>query len=83
LNKNEQALNTLKSIIGDSLFDEVCKQMPGEDIHIPMFRGGYVTIEERNKAVRDDYWNGLTIKQTAEKWGLSIQQTYRIMGSRG
>jgi Mor family transcriptional regulator len=83
LNKSERALNKLKSIIGDSLFDEVCEQMPGENIHIPVFRGGYVTIEERNKAIRSDIWNGLPVKEATEKWGLSFQQIYKIMGSRG
>lgn len=83
MNKNEQALNKLKGIIGDVLFGEVCKQMPGIDLHIPAFRGGYVTNDERNRAIRLDIWNGLTIAEAAEKWGLSVQQTYKIMGSRG
>ena len=83
MNKNELALNKLKSILGSSLYEQVCDELPGEDIHIPAFRGGFVTIEERNKAIRYEIWNGAPIQEVAKKYGLSIPHTYKILESRG
>ncbi|WP_455505700.1 Mor transcription activator family protein [Gemmiger formicilis] len=82
MNKNELALNTLKSIIGASLYAEVCDKMPGIDIHIPAFRGGFVTIKERNQAIRREIYNNGEIPEVAEKYRLSQAQIYKILESR-
>lgn len=81
MNKNELALNTLKRIIGASLYAEVCDKMPGEDLHIPAFRGGFVTIKERNQAIRSEFITK-DAPELAEKYKLSQAQIYKILESR-
>lgn len=82
LNRNEVVLNRLRAIIGDELFREVCFQMPGEDIHIPVFGNGFTSIKDRNWAIRQDVWKGKSILEASKKYELSQSQIYKILKSR-
>ncbi|MCC8077595.1 MAG: hypothetical protein LUD69_04395 [Oscillospiraceae bacterium] len=84
MNNNELALNKLKSIIGASAFEELCDEMPGAEIRIPQgYLGGCTSKDERNRAIRQDYYNNLDIKEIAEKWKLSVPHIYHIIQRRG
>lgn len=82
MNRNEVVLNRLRAIIGDELFREVCFQMPGEDIHIPVFGNGFTSIKDRNWAIRQDVWEGKSILEVSKKYELSQSQIYKILKSR-
>lgn len=82
LNRNEVVLNRLRAIIGDELFREVCYQMPGEDIHIPVFGNGFTSIKDRNWSIRQDVWKGKSILEVSKKYELSQSQIYKILKSR-
>lgn len=79
MNKNEIALNTLKNIIGSSLFSEVCEKMSGCSLYIP---SSSRNKEERNKEIRFDFYSGLNYLQIAKKYNLSLSQIYKIIESR-
>lgn len=80
--KNEQALNTLKNIIGADLFMEVCQRMPGCDLRIPGNGSGFTSRAERNAAIWRDIYGGLDIAAAAAKYGLSASHIYKILESR-
>lgn len=82
MNRNEVVLNRLRAIIGDELFREVCFQMPGEDIHIPVFGNGFTSIKDRNRSIRQDVWKGKSILEVSKKYELSQSQIYKILKSR-
>ena len=82
LNRNEVVLNRLRAIIGDELFREVCFQMPGEDIHIPVFGNGFTSIKDRFWSIRQDVWKGKSILEVSKKYELSQSQIYKILKSR-
>lgn len=79
LNKNEAALKMLKNIIGEELYQRVCEQMPGADLHIPALRGGFISKAERDAALRIDFYAGMTAYQLADRYGVSISQAYKII----
>lgn len=83
MNKNETALNTLKNIIGESLFVEVCDKMAGERVSIPVYGCGFVTTEERNRSIRRDFYKGLSISELTTKYDLQSSTIYKIIASRG
>lgn len=82
LNKNEKALNTLKSIVGREVYEKLCDEMPGVNIRIPGLRGGFTSYKERNKAIREDMWNNVPMRDIAKKYGLSISHIYKIVENR-
>ena len=82
MNRNEVVLNRLRAIIGDELFREVCYQMPGEDIHIPVFGNGFTSIKDRNWSIRQHVWKGKSILEVSKKYELSQSQIYKILKSR-
>ena len=79
MNKNEAALKSLKSIVGDTLYQAICEQMPGADLHIPALRGGFVSKAERDAALRIDFYAGMTAYQLADRYGVSVSQAYKII----
>ena len=82
MNRNEAALNALKEIIGDSLYMLVCEKMPGTSLYIPALRGGYASIADRNRAIREDVYSGMSFEEAASKYVLSVPQIYKICESR-
>ena len=82
LNRSETVLNRLRTIIGNELFREICYQMPGEDIHIPVFGNGFTSIRVRNQAIRQEIWKGKSILEVSKKYELSQSQIYKILKSR-
>lgn len=83
MSKNELALNKLKNIIGAELYERICDEMPGTDFRIPALRGGFISYEERNKAVCEDMWNNMPMRDIAKKYGLSLNHIYKIVESKG
>ena len=82
MNRNEAALNTLKNIIGNSLYSQVCEKMPGTSLYIPALRGGFASVIERDRAIRKDVYAGLSIPEAAKRYEISVSQIYKIMQSR-
>lgn len=83
MNKNELALNKLKSIVGAELYERICDEMAGTKFYIPAIRGGFASLSERNKAIREDMWNSVPIVDVIEKYGVSASTVYRIFESKG
>ena len=83
MNGNESALETLKLIIGEDHYDQVCGQLAGKKIYIPQARGKYPSTEERNKAIRKDMWQGMGTNELANKYHLSVPRIYAIIEDRG
>lgn len=81
---NDDKLSELKRIAGARAFEELCDALGGEDIHIPRaFLGGCANITERNKAIRQEYYNGADKNGLAEKWQLSNSHIDRIITALG
>ena len=76
MSKNELNLQQLKNIIGADKYIQVCDNMPGEKIYIPAFLNGFTSIEDRNKAIRNDFDTGKCATELAKKYNLSVSQVF-------
>lgn len=81
-NQNETALNALKEIIGAALYLDVCAKLAGKSLYIPALREGFTSTAEKRKAIRRDIYGGLSIREAAQRYGLTVSQIYKIMQRR-
>lgn len=81
MNKNEQILKRIRCIAGDAAYTEICREFGGCNVRIPAFRGGFVTVGERNKAIRLDYYSGMDREELARKYDLELSTIYKIIAS--
>ena len=82
MSNNEQALNTLKNIVGDDLFKIVCDRMAGIRLYIKPHTL-YQSMVERNHQIREDRLSGADWCELAIKYGLSESRIKDIFYERG
>lgn len=81
LNKNEIALNRLKSIIGDELFRAVCDNLAGLQIYIKPY-SLYSNMVERNNHIKEDRLSGADWDELTKKYRLSESRIKDIFYDR-
>lgn len=81
MNKNEAALNTLKSIIGDDLFRAVCDNLAGLRIYIKPYTL-YQSHVERNNRIKEERLSGADWRDLAAKYNLSESRIKDIFYGR-
>lgn len=77
MNKNERALNKLKSLVDVDVYLKLLVMLAGETIYFPA-AGTWKDKQERNRLIRKDYQGGATYKELAELYELSESQLRRI-----
>ena len=84
MSDNEVNLKLLESITGSEVFKQILEAFPGERLYIPG-RGEFTSKQERNNAIRRDFYNGVDVDvdALAEKYKLSATSVYRIINDRG
>lgn len=78
VNKNVELLVDLKDILGANLFKTFVERHPGEVLYLPK-RGEYASKEERDEAIKDDFFDGMSNVELADKYNLSITSIYKIV----
>ena len=78
-----------KAVLPDALVKELQNYVQGEYIYIPVEqkkqkRGGEVSgyrkeLEERNKSIKEEYQNGISMEFLSEKYNLSISAVRKII----
>ncbi len=79
MNRNEQLLSEMKEIVGYDLYCEICDKLSGADIHIPALLRGFSSREERDRAIRLDYYNLVDIVDLQKKYKLSNSAIRKII----
>ena len=77
VNKNERALNKLKSLVDQDVYIKLLVMLAGETVYFPA-SGTPNEIKERNKTIRYDYKNGMSYEKLHDLYGLSVSQIRRI-----
>lgn len=81
MNKNVENLQKLKDIVGAELYNVINEQMPGEHIYFNK-RSEYPSRRERDAAIKDDFFGGVSITELADKYGLTITSIYKIVENK-
>lgn len=81
LNKNERALNKLKSLVDTDIYIKLLVMFAGETIYFPA-AGTRKEKQERNQMIRKDFYNNVSVRELAESYDISESQIRRITGSR-
>jgi Mor family transcriptional regulator len=81
LNKNEQALNTLRTILGEELFKIVCDNMAGMRVYIKPYTL-YQSMVERNYHIKEDFYSGVGVSALAAKYNLTESRIQDIIYDR-
>lgn len=81
MNKNVELLKDLRDALGFEQFKNFVELHSGETIYLPT-RGEYISVDERNVAIKKDFFGGLSYRELANKYGLSIQTIYKIAENR-
>lgn len=80
--KSKEALEKLKSIIGDKLYEEVVKELSGMTVYFPS-NYEWTDKSSRNDALKEDFYSGeYEIGDLARKYDLSISRVYKIIQHR-
>ena len=79
MSENEVNLKLLESITGSEVFKQILEAFR---LYIPG-RGEFTSKQERNNAIRRDFYNGVDVDALAEKYKLSATSVYRIINDRG
>ena len=77
VNKNERALNKLKSLVDLDVYIKLLVMLAGETVYFPA-AGTPNEKADRNKAIRYDYKNGMSYEKLHDLYGLSVSQIRRI-----
>lgn len=80
MNKNEVALNALKSIVGEEMFKVICDNMAGARLYIKPYTL-YQSMVERNNHIKEDFLSGLNLDELAVKYNLSQSRIQDIIYS--
>lgn len=78
MNKNEIALSTLRAIIGEELFREVCDKMAGVRLYIKPYTL-YQSMVERNNHIKEEWFSGADVKDLAVKYRLTVSRINDII----
>ena len=81
MNKNERALNKLKSLVDTDVYIQLSVMFAGETIYFPA-AGTRKEKQERNRMIRKDFYNGATVPELVNSYGISESQIRRIIGSK-
>lgn len=81
MNKNTENLNAIKKIVGDELFERIVQDLSGETVYFTNYRG-FSSKLERNAAIRNDYFSGMSYEAMAKKYGLHPSTVYKITETR-
>ena len=81
ISKNEQTLNKLKSLVDLDTYIKMTVMLAGETIYFPA-AGTPKDKQERNKAICQAYYSGVSVPELVETFGLSERQIWRIIGRR-
>jgi Mor family transcriptional regulator len=76
-------IEKLKSIVGEAAFDDLIRQMPGQNLYIPRnFNEKYPNRKQRNLLIRSDYFGGMEVPDLMIKYGLSKSRIHHILADR-
>ena len=78
MSKNSQHLMTLKNLLGDDLFQDVIHIFAGDKIVFPKCPD-HMEKEHRNRCIRQEAGQGVSIPDLMQKYDLSQSQIYKII----
>lgn len=81
VNKNVENLQILKDIVGGDQFNVIIEQLTGEHIYFNK-RVVSPSKAERDAAIKDDFFGGLSTTELADKYNLTIESIYKIVENR-
>ncbi|MCI6998037.1 MAG: hypothetical protein MR936_14970 [Eubacterium sp.] len=70
-------MNKLKSLVDTDVYIKLLVILAGETVYFPA-TGTPNEKADRNKAIRNDYKNGMSYEELHDLYGLSISQIRRI-----
>lgn len=82
MGKNERALNKLKSLVDADVYIKLLVMFAGETIYFPA-AGSPKDKQERNRAIQQEYYSGVSVSDLMELYGLSESQIRRIIAKVG
>lgn len=74
---NAENLKVLKDIVGSEQFSVIIERLNGEHIYFSNY-AGYPSKEERNAAIKKDFYHGMSVPELAEKYNISVHSIYKI-----
>lgn len=77
-NRNVTNIETLKQVIGTSLFEKVVGILGGKNLYIPP-DAEFHDKQQRNKQIREDYHAGIEVPDLMVKYNLSRATIYKII----
>lgn len=81
MNKNTKNLKIIRKIVGDELFNTIIQRLSGETVYITDYNG-FSSKKERDAAIRNDFFRGMSYKVIAKKYGLHASTIYKIIETR-
>ncbi len=80
--KSKDALDKIRHIVGDELYEDVVKELAGDTVYFP---ANYAWHDKasRNDSLKDDFYSGeYEVVDLARKYNLSISSVYKIIQHR-
>ena len=74
-------MNKLKSIVDADVYIKLLVMFAGETIYFPA-AGTLKDKEERNKIIREKYYNGVSVTELMNIYGISESQIRRIIANK-
>jgi Mor family transcriptional regulator len=81
VNKNVENLQILKNIVGCDQFNVIVERLTGEHIYFNK-RAVSPSKAERDVAIKDDFFGGLSTTELADKYNLTIESIYKIVENK-
>ncbi len=81
VNKNVENLQTLRDIVGSDQFNVILERLTGEHIYFNK-RVVSPSKDERDAAIKKDYYHGIDMPELVDKYGLKLSSIYKIVESR-
>jgi Mor family transcriptional regulator len=81
MNKNAEILKDMRYVMGVQQFKRFIERHQGENVYFPN-RGSYVSIAERNQAIKADFFAGYSKDELINKYGLSMESIYKVIESK-
>ena len=79
---SKDALNELRTIIGEEEYQIVVQRLAGTTVYFPA-NHEWQNKEERNILLREDYYSGrFEISDLALKYNISISRVYKILENK-
>lgn len=74
-------MNKLKSIVDADVYIKLLVMFAGETIYFPA-AGTLKDKKERNKVIREKYYNGVSVSELMNIFGISESQIRRIIANK-